>query len=168
MRDPFTVAAEHGPGRGPGPVVPSRQRLVRLLATHRMGVLATLKQDGSPHLTTMAYAWSGSEQVIRISSVAGRIKVRHLEHTPRAAFYVTSQDHLEFAVAEGDAEVSPPSTAPGDETGRELLAMQESLPAADEAAFLKNMVADQRLVIRLPMSHLYGGGLDVTQPSEGQ
>jgi PPOX class probable F420-dependent enzyme len=167
MRDPFTVAAEHGPGRGPGPIVPSRQNLVRLLATHRMGVLATLKQNRFPHLTTMAYAWSESEQIIRISSVAGRIKVRHLERTPRAAFYVTSPDHLAFAVAEGDAEVSPPSTAPGDETGRELLAMHEALPAEEEAAFLKNMVADQRLVIRLPVSHLYGGGLDVTRTSEG-
>jgi PPOX class probable F420-dependent enzyme len=166
MRNPFTVAAAHEPGRGPGPVVPSRQRLARLLGAHRTGVLATVKQNGYPHLTTMAHTWSEQEQIIRISSVVGRIKVRHLHRDPRAAYYVTSPDYLAFAVAEGYAEVSPPSIAPGDETGRELLSMQEALLPEDEAAFLENMVADQRVVIRLRVSHLSGGGLDV--PSEEQ
>jgi PPOX class probable F420-dependent enzyme len=165
MRDPFTAALDYEPGRGPGPVVPSQPSLLRLLAAHQMGVLATLKQNGSPHLTTMAYAWSEPEQTIRISSVAGRIKVRHLQHDPRAAFYVTSSDHMAFAVAEGDADVSPPSTEPGDEIGRELLAMQRAVPPDDEAAFLQNMVADHRLVIRLRISHLYGGGLGVAPAS---
>jgi PPOX class probable F420-dependent enzyme len=168
MQDPFTVAEGHEPGRGPGPIVLSRQSLVQLLEAHRMGVMATLKQNGSPHLATMAYTWSEPEQIIRISSVVGRIKVRHLQHNPRAAFYVTSPDHLMFAVAEGDAEVSPPSTTPGDEIGRELLAMQGTLPSEDESVFLTNIVTDRRLVIRLRVSRLYGGGLDVKRPPEGQ
>lgn len=166
MRDAFTVAVEHEPGRGPGPIVPSRQSLIQLLHDHRMGVLATLKQNGYPHLATMAHAWSELEQIIRISSVVGRIKVRHLQHDPRAVFYVTSPDHMAFAVAEGDAEVSPPSVTPGDDIGHELLAMQAEVPPEHEAAFLENMVTDRRLVIRLRVSRLYGGGLDVTPPSE--
>lgn len=143
MPDPFTVALEYGPGRGPGPVVPSQQSLIGLLGAQRMGVLATLKRNGYPHLTTMAHTWSEPERIIRISSVSGRIKVLHLQRDPRAAFYVTSPDYMAFAVAECDAEVSLPSTAPGDEVGRELLAMRPAVPPEDEAAFLKNMVADQ-------------------------
>jgi PPOX class probable F420-dependent enzyme len=166
--DPFTVAVDYGPGRGPGPIVPSQQSLGRLLDAHRIGVLATVKQNGQPHLATMASTWSESEQIIRISSVVGRIKVRHLQRNPSAAFYVTSPDHLAFAVAEGNAEVSPPSTAPGDDVGRELLAMQAPVAPDDEAAFLDNMVADRRLVIRLRVSRVYGGGLNVQRPSEGE
>jgi PPOX class probable F420-dependent enzyme len=163
MPDPFTIAVDYEPGRGPGPIAPSPQGLARLLGEHRIGVLATFKRNGYPHLATMAYAWSETEQIIRISSVAGRAKPRHLRHDPRAALYVTTPDHLSFAVAEGAAEVSPPSTTPGDGIGRELLAMQAPLPPEDQAAFLTNMVTDRRLVIRLRVSHLYGGGLDARQ-----
>jgi hypothetical protein len=101
--------------------------------------------------------------VVRIGSTAGRAKVRQLARDPHAALHVSSADHLAFAVAEGLAEVSPVSSVPGDETGRELLAMQAPFAdPGDEAAFLRNMVEDRRVVIRLRVDRLYGGGLDVS------
>ncbi|MGW1680230.1 hypothetical protein [Saccharopolyspora sp. NPDC002376] len=67
-----------------------------------------------------------------------------------------------FAVAEGDAEVSEPTTVPGDVVGRELL---EMIPAAakpeDEGAFLEQLVAERRVVIRLKVDRLYGTALDI-------
>jgi hypothetical protein len=69
---------------------------------------------------------------------------------------------MSFAVAEGLGEVSPVSSVPGDETGRELLAMRPPFAdAADEVLFLRNMAEDRRAVIRLRVSRLHGGGLDV-------
>ncbi|MEV6827342.1 TIGR03618 family F420-dependent PPOX class oxidoreductase [Amycolatopsis sp. NPDC051102] len=150
------------PGRGPGPAKPSEDAVRRLLGEHNLGALATVNRAGHPHLSTVAYAWDPDERVVRIGSAAGRAKVRQLANNPRASLYVSSADHLAFAVAEGVAEVSPVSSVPGDETGRALLAMQAPFAdAQDEAAFLRNMVEDRRVVITLRVDRLYGGGLDV-------
>jgi PPOX class probable F420-dependent enzyme len=150
------------PGRGPGPANPSEEAVSRLLGAQALGALATVNRAGHPHLSTVAYAWDPAERVVRIGSTAGRAKVRQLARNPRASLYVSSPDHMSFAVAEGLAEVSPVSAVAGDETGRELLAMQAPFTdPGDEAAFLRNMVEDQRVVINLRVDRLYGGGLDV-------
>ncbi|WP_410596560.1 pyridoxamine 5'-phosphate oxidase family protein [Amycolatopsis sp. lyj-23] len=150
------------PGRGPGPAKPTPDAVSRLLSEHSLGALATVNRAGHPHLSTVAYSWDPAERVVRIGSAAGRAKVRQLANNPRASLYVGSDDHLAFAVAEGLAEVSPVSLVPGDETGLALLAMQAPLrDPEDEAAFLRSMVEDRRVVITLRVERLYGGGLDV-------
>jgi hypothetical protein len=69
---------------------------------------------------------------------------------------------MSYVIAEGEAELSPVSMVPGDAAGRELLSMQPAFGRPeDEAAFLENMVADRRLVIRLRVSRLYGFALDI-------
>lgn len=145
------------PGRGPGALPLSDDDLSALIAAHPLGTLATQRSDGHPHLSTVAHTWDAGERVARISTTADRLKVRHLRRNPKSALYVSSPDFTSFAVAEGKAEVSPPSSAPGDATGRELLALQPPFEhAADEETFLRNMVADGRLVIRLHATRLYG------------
>jgi hypothetical protein len=75
---------------------------------------------------------------------------------------VQGENVFSYAVAEGEARVSPSSVEPGDPTGQELLAMVGGLGnAADRTAFLEQMVMDRRVVIRLQVSHLYGAALDV-------
>jgi PPOX class probable F420-dependent enzyme len=148
------------PGRGPGPATFTDADLAMLLGTQQLGALATNKRNGHPHLSTVAYVWNPAARVVRISSTADRAKVRQLAADPRAALYVTRPDFLSFVVAEGEAEVSPVSSVPGDETGRELLAMQPGFERpSDEELFLKHMVEDRRVVIRLAVSRLYGGGI---------
>jgi hypothetical protein len=68
-----------------------------------------------------------------------------------------------FAVAEGEAEATAPTTAPGDAVGRELLSMipPDARPV-DELSFLEQQVAERRVVIRLKVRRLYGTALDVT------
>lgn len=122
-----------------------------------MGVLAAVRRDGHPHLSTVAFVWDSDERVARISTTADRAKVAMLRRNPLSALHVSTPDFLSFAVAEGEVEISPVSTVPGDETGRELLALTPGYPdPADEAAFLEQMVADQRLVLRLHPTRLYG------------
>ncbi|MEV0400921.1 PPOX class F420-dependent oxidoreductase [Actinoallomurus sp. NPDC050550] len=153
---------DDAPGSGPAPVALSDDALVRFLAEHRFGALATNKSSGHPHLSTVLYSWDGGERIARISTTADRLKVRHLRKDPRSALYVSSEDHWSFAVAEGTAEISPVTTTPGDPTGLELLGMVPPFEDSEEqAAFLKQMVADQRLVIRLRVSRLYGTALDI-------
>ncbi|MGW9434549.1 pyridoxamine 5'-phosphate oxidase family protein [Streptomyces sp. NPDC055607] len=148
--------------QNPGPRPLSDDALSELLSTQRFGTLATNKSSGHPHLTTMLYAWDAEERTVRFSTTADRVKVKQLRRDPRAAVHVPGGDVWSFAVAEGEAEVSEVTTAPGDAVGRELLAMiPESMRPEDEEAFLGQLVAERRVVIRLKVSRLYGTALDV-------
>lgn len=147
------------PGRGPGPIAQSELAMLELLAASQFGVLASRKRDGTPHLATMVYAWDPDTRILRFSSVDDRVKPRHFRADPRGALHVSTADHMKFAVAEGTVEVTGSSTAPGDDVGLELLSMQPAVTERDR--FLQNMVEDRRVVIRLHVDHLYGGGLAV-------
>jgi hypothetical protein len=104
---------------------------------------------------------------VRISTTADRLKVRQLRHDPHAALHVNGGDVWSFAVAEGEAEVSEPTTVPGDAVGRELLALTSGFDEPqDEASFLADLVAERRVVIRIRVSRLYGTALDIPAPEE--
>ncbi|GLF97836.1 PPOX class F420-dependent oxidoreductase [Streptomyces yaizuensis] len=151
--------------QGPAPRALSDAALSELLSAGRFGTLATNKSNGRPHLTTMLYHWDPEERIVRFSTTADRVKVRQLRKDPRAAVHVPGGDVWSFAVAEGEAEVSPVTSVPGDAVGRELLAM---LPGdmrpeggAAETVFLEQQVAQGRVVLRLRVDRLYGTALDV-------
>ncbi|MEU9354539.1 TIGR03618 family F420-dependent PPOX class oxidoreductase [Streptomyces griseoloalbus] len=146
----------------PAPRPLSDEALSDLLGKQRFGTLATVKRSGHPHLTTMVYSWDPETRTTRFSTTADRVKLKHLRHNSRAALHVQGGDVWSFAVAEGEAEVSEATTVPGDAVGRELLGM---IPAAgkpeDEDAFLAQLVAERRVVIRLKVDRLYGTALDI-------
>ena len=77
---------------------------------------------------------------------------------PRASLYVTSQDFWSYAVVEGEADLSPVTTAPNDATADELVALYQAVsgehPNWDE--YRAAMVADGRLVVRLTPTTAYG------------
>ncbi|WP_017595094.1 PPOX class F420-dependent oxidoreductase [Nocardiopsis potens] len=146
--------------QAPPPRSLSDGALSELLAAQRFGTLATVKRSGHPHLTTMLYAWDPGERIVRFFTTADRAKVKHLRRDPRAALHVPGGDVWSFAVAEGEAEVSEPTAAPGDAVGREILEVARGFDAPeDEQAFLERMVAERRLVVRLKVDRLYGTAL---------
>ncbi|MFF5957117.1 PPOX class F420-dependent oxidoreductase [Streptomyces luteogriseus] len=146
----------------PTPRLLSDAALSDLLAAQQFGTLATVKRSGHPHLTTMLYSWDAESRTVRFSTTADRVKVQHLRREPRAALHVQGGDVWSFAVAEGEAEVSEATAVPGDAVGRELLAM---IPAGarpeDEDAYLRQLVDERRVVIRLRVDRLYGTALDI-------
>ncbi|MBO8185417.1 TIGR03618 family F420-dependent PPOX class oxidoreductase [Streptomyces spirodelae] len=147
------------PGPAPRPLTESE--LHRLLAEQQFGVLASVRKTGHPHLTTVLYRWDESARVLRISTTRSRLKPRHYRADPHAALHV-SRDVWTFAVAEGEAEVSEPTTVPGDAVGRELAAIAGGFAsAADEDAFLAEAVEEERVVLRIHVSRLYGTTLDI-------
>jgi PPOX class probable F420-dependent enzyme len=135
------------------------------LAAGTSGVLATIGGTGFPQLSTVIYTWEPEAQVVRVSTRAHRAKARNLADDGHAALFVEGPDRWSFVVAEGHAEVSVPSTEPGDATGRELLAIFSQADAAAEAAFLQTQVDEQRVVIRLHVERLYGDIIELTPPS---
>jgi PPOX class probable F420-dependent enzyme len=131
--------------------------LTSLIADHRRGVLVTLKRDGRPQLSNIAYGFDG--EVVRISVTADRAKTRNLLRDPRASLHVTTPDFWRWAVAEGTAELSAVTTEPGDAAGLELLELHDDVqqtPHPDPDEFFAAMVKDRRQVVRLRVEHLYG------------
>ncbi|MCX5141755.1 MULTISPECIES: pyridoxamine 5'-phosphate oxidase family protein [unclassified Streptomyces] len=156
------TGSDSGPGAGPGPRVLTEAELSRLLREQQFGVLASVRRTGHPHLTTVLYSWDAEERVVRVSSTADRLKPRQLRTDPHAALHVSGPDVFSFAVAEGEAEVSAPAAVPGDDVSRELLSLTPGFAdPAEEAAFLAQVVADRRVVIRIRVSRLYGTALDI-------
>ncbi|MFI8307771.1 pyridoxamine 5'-phosphate oxidase family protein [Streptomyces sp. NPDC085927] len=146
----------------PAPRPLSDEALSRLLGTQQFGTLATVRSSGHPHLTTMVYRWDPETRVVRFSTTADRAKPKHLRRDPRAALHVQGGDVWSFAVAEGEAEVSEVTTVPGDAVGRELLGLvPDAAKPKDEAAFLEQLVAERRVVVRLKVDRLYGTALDI-------
>ena len=131
-------------------------RLRALLAERNQGVLTTLKRDGRPQLSNVSYTFA--DGVVRMSVTAGRAKTRNLSRDPRASFYVCAPDFRSYAVAEGTAQLTPVAAAVDDATVDELVAVYRAIagehPDWDE--YRTAMVADQRLVVRIPVDRVYG------------
>jgi PPOX class probable F420-dependent enzyme len=126
-------------------------------ASRHQGVLVTLKRDGRPQLSNIAYALGG-DGVVRISVTADRAKTANVRRDPRVSLYVGRPDFGAYVVLEGRGELSPVSTEPADATGEELAtlfrAVQGDHPDWDD--FYAAMVRDQRLVVRLHPERAYG------------
>ncbi|CAN5878996.1 PPOX class F420-dependent oxidoreductase [soil metagenome] len=132
--------------------------LLGLLSARRLGVLVTLKRDGRPQLSNVIYAWDDSARTIRVSVTADRAKTANLRRDPRASFYVTTDDGWAYAVAEGEAELGAETTDPGDAAADDLVDLYRTLQGEhpDWDDYRAAMVAERRLVLRLPVERVYG------------
>ena len=136
----------------------NEEALLRLFAERTLGVLVTMKRDGRPQLSNVVFAFDPERRLIRVSTTADRAKSRNLARDPRASFHVSSTDGWAWAVAEGDAEVTPPAREPGDATVAELVEVYRAIAGehADWGEYRAAMVAERRQVVRLPVRHVYG------------
>ena len=150
------------PQSGPAPRALTGLEASQILAAQQFGVLAAVRGTGHPHLSTVLYRWDAGERVVRVSTTAGRLKTRMLRRDPHASLHVQGGYVWSFAVAEGEAEVSEKSVRAGDAVGRELLSLTPGFDdPAEEQAFLAQAVAEERVVLRIRVSRLYGTALDM-------
>ncbi|MGW5349849.1 PPOX class F420-dependent oxidoreductase [Streptomyces sp. NPDC004031] len=138
-----------------------------LLRTRRTGVLVTLKRDGRPQLSNVAFTYDDATRLIRISATDGRAKTRNLRRDPRASFYVTTADLRSYLVVEGDAVITSVAADPHDATVDELVEVYRAIAGEhpDWDDYRAAMVADGRLVISLRADRGYG--LTPEGPSSG-
>jgi PPOX class probable F420-dependent enzyme len=140
---------------------PMDDRLLSMIASQRQGVLATIATDGRPQLSNVLYVWDAAERVARISTTADRVKARNVRRDPRAALHVSGRHFWQYVVGEGIVTVSGVAAEPGDEAGRELLALHTvHYGQLDEDEFYPAMIAARRLVVRLHVHRVYGIALD--------
>jgi PPOX class probable F420-dependent enzyme len=129
-----------------------------LLFSQHVGVLATLKRDGRPQLSTVNFTADPATSVIRCSITNDRAKTRNLRRDPRVSLHVSRPDMGAYVVAEGIADLSQVAADPHDAAVDELVEVYRVIrgehPNWDE--FRAAMVAEQRLVLRIPVERSYG------------
>ncbi|MGH3645503.1 MAG: PPOX class F420-dependent oxidoreductase [Mycobacterium sp.] len=135
------------------------EKLLALIGGNSLGVLATIKQDGRPQLSNVSYHFDAREVAIAVSITEPRAKTRNLRRDPRASIHVSSDDGWAYAVAEGNAILTPTATTPDDDTVEGLIALYRNIagrehPDWDE--YRQAMVDDRRVLMTMPISHLYG------------
>ena len=130
-------------------------KLLAVITGNSLGILATIKRDGRPQLSNVTYHFDPRTLSIDVSVTEPRAKTRNLRRDPRASILVSSEDGWSY---EGDVVLSPPAAAPDDDTVESLIALYRKVagehPDWDE--YRQAMVLDRRVLLRLPISHLYG------------
>ncbi|MCT7657037.1 PPOX class F420-dependent oxidoreductase [Mycobacterium deserti] len=133
-------------------------KLLAVISGNSLGVLATIKRDGRPQLSHVSYYFDPRQQTIAVSITEPRAKTRNLRRDPRASLHVSSDDGWSYAVAEGDAVLTPPAASPDDETVEALIALYRNIAGEhpDWDDYRRAMVEDRRVMMTLPIAHLYG------------
>ncbi len=135
----------------------SQEELWELVAAGQQGVLATIRADGSPQMSSVLYVPDRAARVIRVSTTADRAKGRNLGRDPRAALHVGGEDFWHYAVAAGSVTLSEVAASAGDAATGELFAVHSHFYGEiDRGAFGAEMIANRRIVVRLHVQHLYG------------
>jgi len=81
------------------------ERLLRQVDPALVGVVSSVRRDGSPHAVPVWFSWDG--QLVRIWSDPGRLWVRNVLREPRVAFTAQETERPYGAVImRGHAEVS--------------------------------------------------------------
>ena len=133
-------------------------KLLAVISGNSLGVLATIKQDGRPQLSNVSYHFDPRNLVIQVSITEPRAKTRNLRRDPRASIHVTADDGWSYAVAEGDAILTPPAASPQDDTVEGLIVLYRNIAGEhpDWDDYRRAMVDDRRVLMTLPIAHVYG------------
>ena len=102
-------------------------KLLAVIADNSLGVLATVKRDGRPQLSNVSYYFDARNIAVQVSVTEPRAKTRNLRRDPRASLLVSSDDGWSYAVAEGDAELTPPALALDDDTVEALITLYRNI-----------------------------------------
>ena len=133
-------------------------KLLAVLCGNSLGVLATIKRDGRPQLSNVSYWFDKQNLAIQASITEERAKTRNLRRDPRASIHVTSDDGWAYAVAEGEATLTPPARAPDDETVEALIGLYRNIAGEhpDWDDYRRAMVDERRVLLTIPVAHVYG------------
>ncbi|BBY59611.1 PPOX class F420-dependent oxidoreductase [Mycolicibacterium sarraceniae] len=133
-------------------------KLLAVIAGNKLGVLATIKRDGRPQLSNVTYHFDPRNLVVEVSITEPRAKTRNLRRDPRASLLVSSDDGWSYAVAEGNSILTLPAAAPHDDTVEGLVALYRNVAGEhpDWDDYRRAMVDDRRVLLTMPISHVYG------------
>ena len=126
-------------------------------ATRSHGVLITIRADGRPQSSDIAYRVVGGR--FEISITDGRAKTANLRRDPRCVLHLTEIASWSYLSFDGTAELTAMTTDPGDATADALVEYYRAVagkehPDWDE--YRAAMVAERRLLLRLTPTSVVG------------
>jgi PPOX class probable F420-dependent enzyme len=136
----------------------SDESLKALLASTHGGVLVTLKRDGRPQLSNVGHTYDPATGLLRVSVREPLAKTKNLRRDPRASYHVSSPDFRSWVVGEGIAELTAVASDPHDSTVDELVDVYRTIAGEhpDWDDYRTAMVRELRVVVKLPITHVYG------------
>src|SRR3954451_423186 len=133
-------------------------KLLAVIRNNTLGVLATIKRDGRPQLSNVSYHFDPRNLAVQASITEPRAKTRNLRRDPRASLHVSCDDGWAYAVAEGDAILTPPAASERDDPAEALIALYRDCAGEhpDWHDSRRAMGHSRRVILSLPISHVDG------------
>jgi PPOX class probable F420-dependent enzyme len=132
--------------------------LRNFITAHRHGVLATIRRDGRPQLSTITHLYNAEADTITASITETRAKTKNMRRDPRVTYHVGSEDGWSYVIAEARAELTQPAAAPDDATVEALVDYYRRAagehPNWDD--YREAMVTDQRVLLTLRLDKVFG------------
>jgi PPOX class probable F420-dependent enzyme len=121
------------------------------------GVLITIRRDGRPQSSDIAYLYA--DGVFNISITDDRAKTKNLRRDPRAVLHLTDRSAWAYASFDGTVELMPATVSPDDATADALVAyyegvLGESHPNWNE--YRQAMIDEGRLIARFTATSAVG------------
>jgi PPOX class probable F420-dependent enzyme len=125
---------------------------VQFLEEPYVGVVTTLRKDGSPH-NTVVWVDVEDDGVPSFNTALGRAKPRHLEGDPRAALLVVDPgDPYKWLAVDGRAELTTDGADPQiDKLAKKYLGVDD---------YPNRREGEQRAKVRIIPEHVTASGLD--------
>ena len=124
------------------------------LAEQRFAVLATIREDGCPQQTVMWYELI--DDYVLMNTARGRSKDSNIRRDPRAS--VCIEDGYRYLTLEGEADIVDDQQIAQADIKR--LAVRYEGPEAGERMAAKTYTKQERVTIRLQISHVIANGFD--------
>jgi PPOX class probable F420-dependent enzyme len=113
----------------------------KLFLDKNFGAVATIREDGTPHVTPVWIDYDGEHVVF--NTATGRAKWRHLQRDPRVTIEVTSmEDPYEYVTVSGTAELEE-----GEEANRHIDKMSEKYTGNPK--FQSHRPGERRVIVRV-------------------
>lgn len=126
-------------------------------AERKHAVLITLRRDGRPQSSDIAYVVDDDSLLVSITD--DRAKTRNLRRDPRAVLHITDPGAWSYVAFDGVAELSAVTTEADDETSDRLVTYYEAVagqPHPDWHEYRQAMIDEQRLLLRLRPTSVVG------------
>jgi PPOX class probable F420-dependent enzyme len=129
----------------------NREQALAYVGRNHRGVLATLKRDGMPQLSPVAYLLDDDGEV-KISVTHDRAKTRNIRREPRVAMSVVGENWYEYVVVEGRARIVEDDPVP---LLRHVYRGVRGEGHPDWREFDEAMVRDDRVVLVIAIDRVY-------------
>lgn len=126
-------------------------------STGRNAVLITIRGDGRPQSSDIAYTVDGSTFVISVTD--DRAKTRNMRRDPRVVLHITEPSTWTYLSFDGSVDLSPVTTSPDDATADRLVEYFRAVSGGEHPdwdEYRAAMVDEGRLLVTFTPTKVVG------------